>query len=254
MISIRGEDCSMENLGKLADLTSGTVEIVNPLELGSKVVSILNKPVVATSVECHFYIHINLRFTFPEFLTPKASQNVLAVEVGNVTEDSDETLEFKPNEFFEPTGELPFQAQIWFTTPDGGRYLRVVTRRAGFTHDREEAEKRLDSAIMALHAVHKSATLAQSGNYLQARVNLISNQRLLQRGMRSKSQQTHYVNFIKQSERLDGFMREAQQQDDVFSVVQDRSHVDRAAERDDSAAKNIVQMKKISLLAFDITV
>ena len=31
VISIRGDDCSMENLGAMADLTSGQVDIVDPL-------------------------------------------------------------------------------------------------------------------------------------------------------------------------------------------------------------------------------
>lgn len=31
VISIRGDDCSMENLGAMADLTSGHVDIVDPL-------------------------------------------------------------------------------------------------------------------------------------------------------------------------------------------------------------------------------
>ena len=31
VISIRGDDCSMENLGSMADLTNGRVDIVDPL-------------------------------------------------------------------------------------------------------------------------------------------------------------------------------------------------------------------------------
>ena len=89
------------------------------------------------------------------------------------------------------------------------------------------------------------------GDYLEARVNLISSMRLLQRGMLTSKQQREYINFIRQSERLDGFMREAQQQEEMLAMQQSRVTVEeRKMARDDSAAKNIVQMKLVSSAAF----
>jgi hypothetical protein len=86
---------------------------------------------------------------------------------------------------------------------------------------------------------------------LEARVNLISSMRLLQRGMLTSKQQREYINFIRQSERLDGFMREAQQQEEMLAMQQSRVTVEeRKMARDDSAAKNIVQMKLVSSAAF----
>jgi hypothetical protein len=86
---------------------------------------------------------------------------------------------------------------------------------------------------------------------LEARVNLISSMRLLQRGMLTSKQQREYINFIRQSERLDGFMREAQQQEEMLAMQQSRVTVEeRKMARDDSAAKNIVQMKLVSGAAF----
>jgi hypothetical protein len=35
VITMEGEDCSMENLGTAADITNGTVEIVNPNDLST---------------------------------------------------------------------------------------------------------------------------------------------------------------------------------------------------------------------------
>jgi hypothetical protein len=89
------------------------------------------------------------------------------------------------------------------------------------------------------------------GDYQEARVNLISHMRLLQRGMATSKQQREYINFIRQAERLDGFMREAQQQEAMLATQQGRVTVEeRKMARDDSAAKNIVQMKLVSCSAF----
>jgi hypothetical protein len=52
-------------------------------------------------------------------------------------------------------------------------------------------------------------------------------------------------------QRLDGFMREAQQQEEMLAMQRGRVTVEeRKMGRDDSAAKNIVQMKLISCSAF----
>jgi hypothetical protein len=69
--------------------------------------------------------------------------------------------------------------------------------------------------------------------------------------MLTSKQQREYINFIRQSERLDGFMREAQQQEEMLAMQQSRVTVEeRKMARDDSAAKNIVQMKLVSSAAF----
>jgi len=100
---------------------------------------------------------------------------------------------------------------------------------------------------VALHSLHESASLAQTGDYQQARVNLISVQRLLQRAMVNKQVQRDYISYIKHAERLDGFMREAQQMDSLLSID---NKSQRKQKRDDAAARNIVKIKKISALQF----
>lgn len=62
VITMEGEDCSMENLGTVADVTGGEVEIVDPLQLSTKVVSLLNKAVLATSLTCTVILNEHLVF------------------------------------------------------------------------------------------------------------------------------------------------------------------------------------------------
>jgi hypothetical protein len=70
---------------------------------------------------------------------------------------------------------------------------------------------------------------------------LISTQRVLQRRMRTPEDQTVYKRFIVEGERLDAFMREAAQQEELFGSGDE----DRLASRDDSAARNILQIKQL---------
>ena len=121
-----------------------------------------------------------------------------------------------------------------FTAP-GGTYLRVETRLVCLTDDRDEAELSVDTAALGMFAIQRSADLAQDGEFLQARLKLISTQRLLQRAMKSRKDQKAYINFIVLAERLDGFMRIAQQQ----------GMLERKAKLDDTAARNIMQMRNV---------
>lgn len=43
------KECSLENVGKVADITGGEVEIVDPTQIASNFASILQKPVIATN-------------------------------------------------------------------------------------------------------------------------------------------------------------------------------------------------------------
>jgi len=95
-----------------------------------------------------------------------------------------------------------------------------------------------------MKAVQESAEMAQFGEYQNARINLISYQRLLQRGMKSKKDQREYINFIVQAEKLDAFMRTFQAQEKLMDGNPD-------FQVDDFAAKYIIQMKRSSHILFE---
>jgi len=231
VLSIRGDDCCLEFLGILADKTSGVVDIANPIDLSKIVASVMSKPILATGLTCT--VLANKKFLFPDSGTNKS-----VFEIGNVTSDTDLTLLYKAKGPILPGKLARFQIRLSFSRPDGAQILRVLTRSIPITDDREKMEESINSGILSMWAVQRSATLAQKGEYKTARINLISTMRLLQRGMKSRQQQREYINFIIQSEKLDGFMRQVQAQEAVFGSGAG------AGLRDDSAAKNIVQMKQ----------
>jgi len=206
------------------------VDIANPIDLSKVVTNVMSKPILATGVTCTVIANKKLAFL-------DTNSNKSLAEIGNVTADTDITFKYKACKPILPEKMKKFQVRLSYSRPDGAQVVRVVTKELPVTDDREKIEEKINSAIIAMNAVQHSAGMAQRGQYKEARINLISTMRILQRGMRSRANQREYINFIVQSEKLDGFMRQVQAQEAVFGGAP-------AGVRDDSAAKNIVQMKQ----------
>jgi len=259
VISIKGDDCSVENLGTLADITAGVVDIVESVDL-AKGTAFSAKPIVATSVTSYLILNKNLRFTNleeNELNKDPAKQSVLVRDIGNATVETDVAFSYEVVPDFSPPEKIPFQAKIMYTKLDGSRCIRVASYQKLASYDREEAEQNIDCMVLGLRAIHESARFAQNCRYTKARVNLISTQRLLQRVMKTKEHQQDYFNYIVQSEKLDSFMREAQQDEGIFGVDMDDESEEakkklqaRKAARSDTASKNIYNMKSVSKVAF----
>jgi len=141
---------------------------------------------------------------------------------------------------------VPFQIQVRFTSSNGSKYLKVFSVNKKISIDRNEAEKNVNSSVIALQCIHEAAKIAQAGQYQESRIHLISSQRLLQRTMKTSSHQKDYLSFIVQAEKLDGFMREIQIQEKMIS----NWNQDRTKNRDDESSKSIYQMKSVSLKNF----
>lgn len=277
IVAIRGSECKMEVLRTVADASNGVVDIVDPAELASHFVvgrngpqnagqSFWNKPLVAT--EAHLkLLSRKLVSLCPGSLTiNKPSDQVLERELGNVVNDYECTFAFETPEDVGST-QIPFQAQLKYRRyRDGAIVLRVLSSSLPTCKDRAEAEKNANMLLLAMRGLQTSAEIAGAGEYTGARINLISTQRLLQKSLHSTEQQPIYINFIRQAERLDEFMREMQWREQL--VTKDSSHAPapqpgsegipaaqrdineeirrRKIERDDAAAKNIQQLKSIN--------
>jgi len=236
VLSIKGEDCALENLGLLSDMTYGAVDIVEPQQLKSTVSSVMSKPVLGTGLTCKLVC--DHRFIFN-----RSGSNIDVQEIGNVNSDVDLTFSFVPKELFE-NEDVYFQAQLSFSRLNGSQIKRVITCRMKITNDRDVSEKGIRTFVLAMKAVHESAEMAQFGEYQNARINLISHQRLFQRGMKSKKDQREYINFIIQAEKLDSFMRQALAQEKILDTNPE-------LQLDDFAAKYIIQMKRSSHILFE---
>jgi hypothetical protein len=176
---------------------------------------------------------------------PLTGQHARKEELGNVSTGTDLTYSFGPAASFTPSSKaVAFQAVVEFVRPsDGAKLLRVITRQLPITNEPKESWSKGNTGAIVLRALHGSAAMAQNGDYFNARMNLTQHQRLLQNIIKTSEHQKHYIRYIQLAERLDGFMREAQQQENIFGA---NNASRRRVQRDDSAAKNVIQMKYLS--------
>lgn len=60
IVSITGDECNLESLSKLAELTGGEVTRVDPVELTKNFANILSLPIIASNVVAKVKLHKGL--------------------------------------------------------------------------------------------------------------------------------------------------------------------------------------------------
>ena len=172
IITMEGTDCKLALLRKVADLSNGQMNIVNPLNLKDEFKTIVENRIVATMVHAklivsHRYLYIrddNLESEEGRAIdrNDQAARELLEARkksvdtrnIGNCTIDSEITFEYGlrkiKDEKKENLKKLPFQLQITYTTRDGTKAVRVYTKELEFTTDREKAESNITSEAIVL--------------------------------------------------------------------------------------------------------
>ena len=119
IVSIIGDECNLGALSKMAELTGGNVDRVDPVSLTNNFSRILSQPIIASNVVTKVLLHKGLMFRneLDEHLNDK--KDLMVRDIGNVTEDTEITFEYtmKPikvladieNLDLEKLKEFPFQ-------------------------------------------------------------------------------------------------------------------------------------------------
>jgi len=94
IVSIIGDECNLDSLGKLAELTGGNVERVDPVSLTKNFANILSEPIIASNVIAKIKLHKGLQFRneMQEHLSEDMS--LLVRDIGNVTAQTEITFEY----------------------------------------------------------------------------------------------------------------------------------------------------------------
>jgi len=249
VVTMEGEDCSMENLGVCADLTGGQVEMVDLQALSTKVGAMLANPIIGTGVEITVIIGSGGTLRAGHSVASKGGACVATHVMGNATAKSTLTYGLELSSLAKQAEDgvdtVPVQLQLRYTRPTGEQLLQVLTTHQTACASREKSEEDINGTGVALYGIHAAARLAQQGEYRPARCQLISTCRLLQRAMRTPLHQEAYLLFIMQAEKLDGFMRERELQDKVFGTDGSTQRG-----RDDDASRSMYQMKSLSVEEF----
>jgi hypothetical protein len=95
IISIIGEECNIDTLSKISELTGGEVQRVDPKNLIDNFSNILNLPVLATNVQLKVKLHKGIEFRNEDAASLSEDKTILARDLGNVNEDTEVTFEYK---------------------------------------------------------------------------------------------------------------------------------------------------------------
>jgi len=217
IISIKGEECDLEALGKVAEMTGGDVLRVDPLELHKNFSSMLAKPVIATQVSATFLIHSGLTFRNED-----NDINKIVREIGNVTEDTEVAFEFgvRSDDALKKYGDLkalPFQVQIRFTKFNGMKCLRVLSKMQPVTRNRHEAERNVRLDVLAANAAQQSAQLAEKGRFREARLHNLAHGKLMRRSAARDSASSNVYNaWVSEADDYHGALSRQEMQLDML--------------------------------------
>ncbi|KAL5010281.1 hypothetical protein ScPMuIL_012586 [Solemya velum] len=262
VISITGTDCRLSQLGRVADLTGGQVNIVDPLKLTEEFSTILADQIIATKVEATCILHKELCFLYEERVESKVVKTL-----GNVTYDTEITFEFairaalskkddtqkkeevketdskgatSSAEKGEPEGatssakkeralpsKLPFQLQIRYTDKDGNKAMRVHTNIKPVTKDRQKAEQKMDTKMVASNSAYVGSKLALLGDYKQSRCRQLMAQRMVHRKVHAPSSTKEEYNLYNQAfTKVAGLENKLLKEQQVERVTFGRTHSD----------------------------
>eukprot|EP01022_Parablepharisma_sp_SALTPOND_P019152 TRINITY_DN3238_c0_g1_i1.p1 TRINITY_DN3238_c0_g1~~TRINITY_DN3238_c0_g1_i1.p1 ORF type:complete len:731 (+),score=92.14 TRINITY_DN3238_c0_g1_i1:5000-7192(+) len=215
LISLVSEECKLEMLSPLADLTAGDILKVDPLHLSSDFANILSESVIATNVDVRVKLHKGLTFRNENPVNLAENETLLLRHIGNAMDSQEVTFEYciKPADKmgdldFSKVTHLPFQTQISYTTLDGMKCVRLITKTQLITFEKEEAKKAANYTVLAVNAVQQSAKLADVGEHRAAQANAFQWKKML----RGSEQYKNYVSNVKPL--YEALQR--QQEDDVI--------------------------------------
>ena len=116
VLGIEGSDCAMQHLSSCAAITSGTVNILHPLEMVRQIRLISQNPTLATDVEVVYLMPPVVSAVGRE---SEAAQVTKVTEwVGNATRETDVSLHFSlDGKKLKNVTSVPFQVRIYIICP-----------------------------------------------------------------------------------------------------------------------------------------
>ncbi len=181
IISLVGDECRLEMLSPLADLTGGDIYKVDPVNLATDFANILSEAVIATNVEVRVKLHKGLTFRNEDVKNVSEDGTLLVKPIGNATDGQEVTLEYcaKPSKElkamtdidFSKVTTLPFQTQISYLSLDGMKCVRLITKSQEITFEKEEAKKDANYKVLSVNAIQQTAKMARGGEFRKAQAN-----------------------------------------------------------------------------------
>lgn len=155
----------------------------------------------------------------------------MARELGNVTEETEITFEYRLKNLKELVKmedldltliqSFPFQAQITYSALDGSKCVRIISNQQQISSDREELEKNANFQILSTNAIQQSSKLAKRGDIKQAQVIAKTWKRRMRGNISNKDQERDYAAFNNHFGDVYNMMNDANEEADELQPIQE---------------------------------
>ena len=207
LISIEGAEWDLQTLITLSEKTGGDVDIIEPSQAGTKLDGLIQKNLIAMKVKVKVQLHRAFEFRNEESKVWGEIINLLKRSLGNVYEDTEISFEYKVKELSELNNlddfeisnldQVPFQAVVEYTKPNGVKLWRVVTHVLKVNSNLEEVLNEVKIEILASNASQQTAKIAKKGNLIKAQTYSLNQKRLISQIVHSEEQKELYKEWRK---------------------------------------------------------
>ncbi|KAK3592927.1 hypothetical protein CHS0354_011727 [Potamilus streckersoni] len=213
ILAVKGQPVELPDVVQCANISGGTVNILNPMEIMRQLRLIAQNYSVATAVDLTCLIHPDLEFDEHEY----EGTNRLVKEVGTALKETHLTFHYKvkdPRKKFD-SDTVPFQVQISYTLKNDMRLLRVLSKVHHVTNSRQQMEEGVNAAVVGISAVQNAAKMAEDGYAAKAKAHLVSVQKMMSRGAKTSQQIEEVYSFIVENKELKEVLNKALEKDFV---------------------------------------
>ena len=187
LIAFEDTNSSINILKNMVEISGGDIFRVNPKNILDEIKDFLENKAVASEVEVKINLNKCLTFRDEEKININNEDSSILRKLGNVTKEKEEYFEFKFDHAkklakideinFDEPQNLIFQAEITHKKKNGGKYIRVISKKLKVSGDKEKIHKQADFNIISTLQIQKSAKLAGKGDMMaaQAQIHLARN-------------------------------------------------------------------------------
>ena len=182
LISFEDSESSINILKNMIEISGGDIFRVNPKYILDDVNDFLENRVIASDVEIKMNLNRCLTFRDEEKENMINDGSTIIKNIGNVTKEKETyfELKFKHSKNLEEISEinfdklsnLIFQCEINYKKRDGGKYIRIITKRLKVSDNKEEINKQANLNIVSTLQIQKSAKLASKGKLKDAQAQI----------------------------------------------------------------------------------
>ena len=182
LIAFEDSESQIEILKGIVENSGGDIFRVNPKYILDEVSDFLENKAVASEVEIKINLNKCMTFRDEEKSNMSNGDSSISKKLGNVTREKEDYFEFKfkhakklseINEInFDELNHLIFQIEITYKKKNGGKYIRVISKKLEVSDDKEKINKQANFDIISTLQIQKSAKLAGIGDMMQAQAQI----------------------------------------------------------------------------------